>query len=190
MGQGGSRGSEPIPQGPEEGPNNPEATWWCRLFARLVGGIGGSVAIILGVLCCTNIIHPMCIVAGILQMISGFIVLVFEAPICCTFVEITKPIANFAENRPFFHKAIIFGILSIPPFAMCFGLTTLFGSGLIFATGVLYGLMALGKKADREVMIQNARPVNTADNSRLVDNEITGTADPNNPFSGPMKTVP
>lgn len=45
-------------------------------------------------------------------------------------------------------------------------------------------------RADREVMIQNARPVNTADNSRLVDNEITGTADPNNPFSGPMKTVP
>ena len=41
MGQGGSRGAEPIPQGQQEGPNNPEATWWCKLFARLVGGIGG-----------------------------------------------------------------------------------------------------------------------------------------------------
>jgi hypothetical protein len=27
-----------------------------------------TVAVILGILCCTNIIHPMCIVAGILQM--------------------------------------------------------------------------------------------------------------------------
>ena len=41
MGQQGSRGAEPIPQGPDEAPNNPEATWWCRLFARIVGGIGG-----------------------------------------------------------------------------------------------------------------------------------------------------
>jgi len=36
--------------------------------------------------------------------------------------------------------------LSIPPVGLCFGLIRLLGCGLIFATGVLYGLMALGKK--------------------------------------------
>ena len=36
--------------------------------------------------------------------------------------------------------------LAIPAIALCFGLTTLFGSGLVFAAGVFYGLMGLGKK--------------------------------------------
>ena len=42
--------------------------------------------------------------------IAGVIVLIFEVPICCTFIEITKPIAAFAERRTFFQKAIIFGV--------------------------------------------------------------------------------
>lgn len=36
------------------------------------------------------------------------VVLVFEAPICCSFIELTKPIAVFAEKRTFFQKAIIY----------------------------------------------------------------------------------
>ena len=36
--------------------------------------------------------------------------------------------------------------MALIPIAMAFGLTTLFGSGMIFAAGVFYGLMALGRK--------------------------------------------
>lgn len=36
--------------------------------------------------------------------------------------------------------------IAIPPIIMCFSLGSVFGSGLIFATGVIYGMMALGKK--------------------------------------------
>lgn len=36
--------------------------------------------------------------------------------------------------------------MAVPPIFMCFGLASLFGSGLIFATGAVYGMMALGKK--------------------------------------------
>lgn len=47
----------------------------------------------------------------------------------------------------FFHCDIFLNFrLAIPPMAMCFSVSTIFGSGLIFATGVLYGLMGLGKK--------------------------------------------
>ena len=42
------------------------------------------------------------------------VVLVFEAPICCTFVEVTRPIAAFAERRTYFQKAIIY-VVSVRP---------------------------------------------------------------------------
>ena len=54
-----------------------------------------------------NDIHQVC---SSNFRIAGVIVLIFEVPICCTFIEITKPIAAFAERRTFFQKAIIFGV--------------------------------------------------------------------------------
>ena len=36
--------------------------------------------------------------------------------------------------------------LSVPPVAMCFGISTLIGSGLIFGVAVLYGMQVMGKK--------------------------------------------
>ena len=36
--------------------------------------------------------------------------------------------------------------LAIPPISLCFGLSTLIGSGLIFLTSVIYGMMVLGPK--------------------------------------------
>ena len=36
--------------------------------------------------------------------------------------------------------------MAIIPFALCVGLNTVFGNIGIFAAGVFYGLMALGKK--------------------------------------------
>ena len=53
---------------------------------------------------------------------------------------------TYSGKVPFRSTAHFHFRLAIPPIAMCFGLSTLFGSGLIFATGVLYGLMGLGKK--------------------------------------------
>ena len=36
--------------------------------------------------------------------------------------------------------------LSLPPFFLCLGLSTLIGSGAICATGVFYGMQMVGKK--------------------------------------------
>lgn len=145
-GAGGGTGS---------GPDDPEVTWWCRILIRVIASIVGAVAFALGVMACVSI-TPLCIVAGILQMISAFVLLVFEAPFCCQFIEITKPIALFAERRSFLQKAFIYGAIAIPPVFMCFGPSTIVGSGLIFAIGVVYGLMSLGRKADRGTMLARA----------------------------------
>lgn len=45
----------------------------------------------------------------------------------------------------FLLKIFCFSI-AIPAIILCPSLSSIFGSGLIFTTGILYGMMALGKK--------------------------------------------
>ena len=40
----------------------------------------------------------------------------------------------------------LFFRLSVPPIIMCFGVSTIIGSGLVFATAVVYGMQVMGKK--------------------------------------------
>lgn len=148
--------------------DDPEVTWWCRLLTRIVASIVGVVAFALGVFACISI-SPICIVAGIIQICASLVLLIFEAPICCQFLEFTKPVASFAERRSFLQKAFIYGLMAIPPVFMCFGASTLVGSGLIFAIGVIYGLLSLGRKADRKTMI--ARASNEDDKIEIIPND-------------------
>lgn len=148
-------GAGPAVSDSPSGPNDPEVTWWCRILTRVAASIAGVVAFVLGIVACIGL-SAICIVAGIIQMLASVILLIFEAPICCQFFEITKPIAGFAERRSFLQKAFIYGGMAIPPIFMCFGASTLVGSGFIFAVGVIYGLMSLGRKADRATMLARA----------------------------------
>ncbi|KAH9636165.1 hypothetical protein HF086_007117 [Spodoptera exigua] len=104
----------------------------------------------LGLINCISILllNPSCLIAGIWQMLAGFIVIVCEAPCCCFFIDYVQTLSDKMETRPYWNKAACYVGLSIPPFFMCFiSLSTWFGSGLIFATGIIYGMMALGKKS-------------------------------------------
>lgn len=134
---------------------NPEVAWWCKVLTRVVATIAGIVSLILSIVSMLSF-SLLCIVASILQMLVSLLVLLFEAPICCQFFNCAKTLSDFADRRSYMQKALIYVGLSIPPVGLCFGLIRLFGCGLIFATGVLYGLMALGKKADRETMMLRA----------------------------------
>ncbi|XP_068244757.1 calcium channel flower-like isoform X1 [Palaemon carinicauda] len=138
--------------------------WWQKYGARGVGCGGGIIALCLGVFNCITV-YPLCIVAGIWQMMAAFIVISAEAPCCCMFVEFVQKYSNWVETRPHWQKAAFYVIISLPAIIMCPGLSTVFGSGLIFVTGVLYGLMALGRKGSREDMIaaaqQNTGPANS-----------------------------
>lgn len=144
--------------------------WWQKYGARGVGCGGGIIALMLGVFTCITV-YPGCIVAGIWQMCAGFIVISAEAPCCCMFVEFVQRYSTWVETRPHWQKAVFYVILALPAIILCPGLSTIFGSGLIFACGVLYGLMALGKKGSRDDMIAAAQGSTRSGKDILVDGE-------------------
>ncbi|XP_022820507.1 calcium channel flower isoform X1 [Spodoptera litura] len=136
-----------------------DVPWWMRYAGRGVGTVGGFIAIILGLLNCISIVllDVGCLIAGIWQMLAGFIVIVCEAPCCCFFIDYVQTLSDKMETRPYWNKAACYVGLSVPPFFMCFiSMSTWFGSGLIFATGIIYGMMALGKKGSIEDMRTSA----------------------------------
>lgn len=144
---------------------------WMKYLGKGAGVVGGGGAIFFGIWCCLTL-SPLCLVAGIWQIVAGFLVIVLEAPFCCFFLDFVQQFAGMLENRPVWQKALLYLIISLPSILMCAGLTTILGSGLIFAVAVLYGMIALGKKADRDQMRENAlRDEQLArDKSNLVGN--------------------
>ncbi|KAJ8961242.1 hypothetical protein NQ318_008925 [Aromia moschata] len=140
-----------------------DVSWWMKFAGRGVGTVGGFIAIFLGVWNCVGIITADidALLAGIWQIIAGFIVLCCEAPCCCMFVDHVQKLSDAIDRRPYWNRALGYVIIAIPPIVLDPGLSTVFGSGLIFATGVIYGMMALGKKATAEEMRQAATSENT-----------------------------
>ncbi|XP_045510926.1 calcium channel flower isoform X1 [Colias croceus] len=158
-----------------------DVPWTLRYAGRGLGTIGSFIAIVLGLINCTGIIvlQVTCLIAGIWQMLAGFIVIVCEAPCCCFFIDYVQVLSDKMEGRPYWNKAALYIGLSLPPFFLCFlSLSTWFGSGIIFATGIVYGMMALGKKASIEEMRTSAATLEaggfqptTAPRANLVTNE-------------------
>jgi len=131
------------------------APFWLRYGARGVGTAGGIIAMGLGFFNCLTF-SAWCLVAGIYQLMIGFVVVSAEAPCCCMFVDFVSRYAKFVEERPAWQKAAVYVGMSIPTIIMCQSVSVFFGSGLIFVTGVLYGMMALGKKSPQEAMMAAA----------------------------------
>ncbi|XP_034133842.1 calcium channel flower isoform X2 [Drosophila guanche] len=143
--------ARPNQQDPAGGPEQP---WYLKYGSRLLGIVAAFFAILFGLWNVLSIItlSVSCLVAGIIQMIAGFIVMVLEAPCCFVCIEQVNGIADKVDAKPMYFRAGLYCALAVPPIFMCFGLASLFGSGLIFATGAVYAMMALGKKASREDM--------------------------------------
>lgn len=148
---------------------NDDVPWWLKYAGRGTGTVGSVVAIILGAWNCVSL-SPVCIVAGIYLMLVGFFVCIVEAPCICMFLDFVQSISNYFDSKPQWLKGALYICISIPDVLLCGGLTTFFGSALIFTTGVIYGLMALGKKASRDEMAANVKPLDTM-KTTLVDAE-------------------
>lgn len=136
-----------------------DVPWWMRYGGRLLGTVGGFMAIILGLFSCIGIVllNVYSLIAGIWQMMAGFLVLVGEAPCCCFFIDFVQAFSDKMESRPYWNKAVLYVCIALPPFFLnFFSVSTWLGSGAIFGTGIIYGMMALGKKASVEDMRSSA----------------------------------
>jgi len=145
----------------QQQPQDDGVSRWCKMATRAAGTVAGILSLALGLFACITF-HASCLAAGLIQMLLGFLLVTFEAPCCCMFLDFIERISNFSETRPYWQKALLYGLISPIPIILCLEVSTFFGAGLIFITGVMYGMMALGKKADRsEIMARAAAPSNT-----------------------------
>ncbi|XP_041908668.1 calcium channel flower homolog isoform X1 [Corvus kubaryi] len=91
-------------------------------------------------------INPLNIAAGVWMMLNAFILFLCEAPFCCQFIEFANAVSARADRLRAWQKAAFYCGMAVFPVMLSLTLTTLFGNAIAFATGVLYGLSALGKK--------------------------------------------
>ncbi|XP_015042830.1 calcium channel flower isoform X1 [Drosophila miranda] len=176
--------ARPNQQDPVGGPEQP---WYLKYGSRLLGIVAAFFAILFGLWNVLSIItlSVSCLVAGIIQMIAGFIVMVLEAPCCFVCIEQVNGIADKVDAKPMYFRAGLYCALAVPPIFMCFGLASLFGSGLIFATGAVYAMMALGKKASAEDMRAAAQQTGYGGNGTAASttNDRAGIVNNAQPFS-------
>ncbi|XP_051892865.1 calcium channel flower homolog [Pristis pectinata] len=143
-------------------------TWWYRWLCRLAGVIGGVSCAIAGVWNCVTI-DPLNIAAGVWMVLNAFVLFLCEAPFCCQFIEFANAVSARADKLRHWQKAIFYCGMAIFPVFLRFSFTTLFGNGIAFAAGVLYGLASLGKKGDA---ISYAR---LKDRKMADEEKLTGT---------------
>ncbi|XP_077986722.1 calcium channel flower homolog [Glandiceps talaboti] len=155
-----------------------EVSWWFRLVIRAVGAFAGVWCMVCGLWRCITF-TPLCLVAGILMIFGGFIVVVLEAPVCCQWLDLVDRITKWVDGRPHWQKGASYLIYAIIPVAICASLTTFLGCALIFVTGALYGLMAVGKKGDAVQLAHRYKQQDqVAMETRLVDNRGQPTEEP------------
>ncbi|CAG0886360.1 unnamed protein product [Cyprideis torosa] len=101
-----------IPQGQEGETNSLETgkddtPWWLKYAGRGCGIVGGLLAMLLGLF---NIItfSASCLVAGILQMITGAIVASIEGPCLCHFSQRAQQVSDMIEGRPKWNRAALY----------------------------------------------------------------------------------
>ncbi|GFS83386.1 calcium channel flower [Nephila pilipes] len=149
--------------------------WWLKYGVRFIGSVAALAALALGAMACLTI-TPRCLLAGIIQMLCGVLVALIEAPFLCMFLDFAQIPSNYFDAKPPWLRGMLYIIISIFPISLCAGISTLFGSGLIFVTGSLYGLTSLRRKAPvQDMRMQASSSYNRLQNTRLPGDVETGT---------------
>nr|XP_058929295.1 calcium channel flower homolog isoform X1 [Kogia breviceps]XP_058929296.1 calcium channel flower homolog isoform X1 [Kogia breviceps] len=100
---------------------------------------------------------------------NAFILLLCEAPFCCQFIEFANTVAAKVDQLRSWQKAVFYCGMAVVPIVISLTLTTLLGNAIAFATGVLYGLSALGKKGDAVSYARIRQQGQQADEEKLTD---------------------
>ncbi|KAH8405056.1 hypothetical protein KR222_007559, partial [Zaprionus bogoriensis] len=174
--------ARPNQQEPADGP---QAPWYLKYGSRVLGIVAAFFAILFGLWNVLSLItlNITCLVAGIIQMVAGFVVMALEAPFCFPCIENVDKLAVQVDAKPMFFRAGLYCAMAMPPIFMCFSLASFFGSGLIFATGAVYGMMALGKKASSDDMRAAAQQSYGGNTAPTATNDRAGIVKNAQPFS-------
>lgn len=138
-----------------EQPQTEGTTFWFRWLIRVVAVVSGGLAMICGVFGALST-SPWCIIAGVLMILIGFGVIMFEVPICCQFVQYTAPVAQFSQQRPPWQKALLYSGPPLVPLLLCQSFSIILGFFCIVANAAIQFMLAVGKKAPIEEMLQRA----------------------------------
>ncbi|XP_046845714.1 calcium channel flower-like [Xenia sp. Carnegie-2017] len=117
-----------------------------RLMIKVWGAFSALMDIGFGIFVMISV-TPLCLAAGAIMIVSGLLVLSFEAPVICSKIKIVEETSKWIEkNLRFWIRAFIYLCLALLPFLMCQELSTFIGCGAIMVTAALYGVLAIGKK--------------------------------------------
>nr|KAF6314256.1 calcium channel flower domain containing 1 [Myotis myotis] len=100
---------------------------------------------------------------------NAFVLLLCEVPFCCPFIEFANTVAAKVDQLRSWQKAVFYCGMAVVPIIISLTLTTLLGNAVAFATGVLYGLSALGKKGDAISYARIQQQKQQADEEKLAE---------------------
>ncbi|XP_046724359.1 calcium channel flower homolog isoform X2 [Silurus meridionalis] len=120
-------------------------SWWYRWVCKTAAVLGGISCAVMGIWNCVTV-YPLNIAAGVWMVLTACVLFICEVPFCCQFVEFANAVADRADRMRPWQKAVLYCGMALFPVFLSLSITTLFGNAIAFATGVLYGLVSLGKK--------------------------------------------
>ncbi|CAF1140112.1 unnamed protein product [Adineta steineri] len=139
----------------DQQPQAEGTTFWFRWFIRATAIVTGILAMLCGVFGALSI-SPFCIIAGVMMIFLGFSLIMFEVPVCCQFVQYTQPVAQFSVQRPPWQKAVLYSVPPLVPLLLCQSISIVFGFICLLVNGAIQFMLAVGKKAPLEEMLQRA----------------------------------
>ncbi|XP_054357762.1 calcium channel flower homolog isoform X1 [Pongo pygmaeus] len=154
--------------GPGQGRPHQQSCQKDHLFRVTLGSTAFPACAISGLFNCITI-HPLNIAAGVWMIMNAFILLLCEAPFCCQFIEFANTVAEKVDRLRSWQKAVFYCGMAVVPIVISLTLNTLLGNAIAFATGVLYGLSALGKKGDAISYARIQQQRQQADEEKLAE---------------------
>ena len=129
---------------PSNGAGEGGGSFFSKYGVKLAGIGGGIGAIFFGFWSCLRI-HPLCILAGILQICAELLIITLEAPFIFFCVDFIPQMVAKVDGRPIWQKTLLYAVLAILPLLLCRGFIFI-GSGFIFLVAIMYGMKVVGPK--------------------------------------------
>lgn len=98
--------------------------WYMKYGTKIAGAVTALLCCALGIFSAISITAG-CIVGGILLILIGIVVFMLEVPFCFAMIPQLHKFNEFMEKRSPLQRAIFYGIATILPMSMCFGVSTI-----------------------------------------------------------------